>query len=152
MSTTKKDQLLFVINSCTAFFAVAVVCSYIYYSIAAVSTFPVVLIGQWLVLDAFLFLGLLFGATDIIVKSKSTFLRGFLTSVVLYIAAMIILSKMVWNPFESFIKFFGTTFLFACAAFVVINIYILWQKHESKRYAKLIEQFKLAQDNTSGIS
>ena len=146
MNTTKKDQLLFVIHSCTAFFAAAVVCSYIYYSVAAANTFPVILIGQWLILDAFLFVGLLLGATDIIVQIKSTFLKGFLTSVILYIAAMIILSRMVWNPFESFIKFFGTTFLYACAAFVVLNIYILWQKHESKRYAKLIEQFKLAQD------
>lgn len=149
MSTTKKDQLLFVINSCTAFFAAAVACSYIYYSVVSASTFPVILIGQWLVLDAFLFAGLLFGATDIIVKIRSTFLKGFLTSVILYIAAMIIMSKMVWNPFESFIKFFGITFLYACAAFVVINIYVLWQNHESKKYAKLIEQFKSAQNNTN---
>lgn len=149
MSTTKKDQLYFVLHTCVTFFALAIVCSFIYCLAVKANYFPIILIGQWLVLDAFLFVGLLFGATDIIVKIKSIALKTFITSFILYIAAMIILSNMVWNPFESFIKFFATTFLFACAAFIVANIYIIWQKHESKKYTKLIEEFKLAQNHVN---
>ena len=80
-----------------------------FYQVSGRDSFPVMLIGQWLVMDAFLFVGLTFGATDLIIKTKSMATRA-----TLYIATMILLSKMVWNPFESGIKFFGTTFLYNC--------------------------------------
>ena len=143
----KKEQLLFVIKICTLFFATAILGSYLFYKMNGIAEMPLILVEQWLVLDAFLFVGLLLGSTDVVIKTKSTVARSIIVSIILYVAGMVILSNLKWNPFENSVKFWGTTFLFVCISFVVSSIYVMWQKAQSDKYKNLLEEFKVASTN-----
>lgn len=138
----KKEQFLFVVKCSVAFFAAAMLGSFIVCLAKGMESLPIIAIKQWFIMDSFVFVGMLFGATDIIIKIRSIAIRALIVAVVLYAGMLLIMSQLVWNPFESGIKFAATTFLFACAAVAVTMVFVIWQKCQTKKYSQMLEKFK----------
>ena len=142
MKTNKKEQLLFVTRIYEILFCVAIIGSMVYYLLNGQTAMPLLLIKQWIALDAFVFIGLLLGATDVVVRTRKSLVRTLIVAVVLYLVGILLLSKLIWNPFGNTIKFFGTTFLYILVVFVFYQIYQMWKKSSSKAYMKLVENLK----------
>lgn len=139
MKKDKKEQLLFVTRVCEILFCVAIMGSMVYCLLNGKTAMPLLLIKQWIALDAFVFIGLLLGATDVVVRTRNSKVRTLIVAVVLYLVGMLLLSKLIWNPFGNIVKFFGTTFLYVLVVFVFYQIYQIWKKSSSKAYMKMLE-------------
>ena len=141
--TNKKEEFMFVSRICIILFSIAIIGSMMYYQLNGKAEMPLLLIKQWIALDFFVFIGLLLGGTDIIVRIRSGIVRTLIVSGVGYLVGMFLLSKLMWNPFEDMIKFSGTTFLYVVVVFIFYQSYQIWKKSRSKAYMKMIEDFKV---------
>ena len=124
MKTNKKEQLLFVTRICEILFCVAIIGSMVYYLLNGQTAMPLLLIKQWIALDAFVFIGLLLGATDVVVRTRKSLVRTLIVAVVL----------------DTFLGS-GTT---AVACKELNRHYIGFELNE--------EYFKIAQDRLNGIT
>lgn len=138
----KKEQFMFVTGICAALFCMAILGSFVYYLLLGKTQMPMLLIKQWIALDFFVFIGLLLGGTDLVINTRKSIVRMLIVSGVLYLVGMFLLSKLVWNPFESIIKFFGTTFLYVLVVFIFYQVYQIWKKTKSKKYMQMVEALK----------
>lgn len=138
----KKDQLLFVAKFCIICFALAIVAAYIYCVGTSKEMFRVEFIGQLLLMDAFMFVGGLFGLTDIVIRFRSAKTQVLFIAIILYALSLYLLTFVPFNPLTSIIKLVAYTFLFGCISLFVAESFTIWQKKRSDYYMKIIEQIQ----------
>lgn len=139
---SKKEEFFTMLHLATVFFAVFMVAAYLFSVITNKEFIRAEFIGQALLITVFLFLGGLFGLTDIVLHIRSNKIRIAISGIVFYVISLLLLHFVRFNPLGNIAMFFAYTFLFTLAVLGVAVLFAAIQQKQSEKYMKCIKEFQ----------